>query len=172
MGEVLEDMTRASRERVEKYVKELAEGQNPAILATDLDRAREIGDWLFVFEAARETHMFQGAADDRVLMFEKQEQEKARRSCAYVREARALFPDTYEEMKQRVIAEYGQITSRKPQTVLKVIRGEDAKRYGESSFKAEEEGCHICGVHGHFWKSCKHYNKKPELLPEEVETRA
>ena len=46
MGEVLEDMTKASRERVEKYVKELAEGQNPALLATDLDRAREIGDWL------------------------------------------------------------------------------------------------------------------------------
>ena len=41
-------------------------------MATDLDRAREIGDWLFVFEAARETHMFQGAADDRVLMFVKQ----------------------------------------------------------------------------------------------------
>ena len=76
MGEVLEDMTKASRERVEKYVKELAEGQNPALLATDLDRAREIGDWLFAFEAARETHMFQGAGDDRVLMFEKQEQEK------------------------------------------------------------------------------------------------
>ena len=76
---------------------------------------------------------------------------------------RALFPDTYEEIKQRVIAEYGQITSRKPQTVLKVIRGDDAKRYGESSFKAEEEGCHICGVHGHFWKSCKHYNKKYSL---------
>ena len=77
MGEVLEDMTKASRERIEKYIKELAEGENPAIMATTtLDRAREIGDWLFVFEAARETHMFQGAADDRVLMFEKQEQEK------------------------------------------------------------------------------------------------
>ena len=76
MGEVLEEMTKASRERIEKYVKELAEGENPAIMATTLDRAREIGDWLFVFEAARETHMFQGAADDRVLMFEKQEQEK------------------------------------------------------------------------------------------------
>ena len=29
---------------------------------------------------------------------------------------RALFPDTYEEILQRVIAEYGQITSRKPQS--------------------------------------------------------
>ena len=76
---------------------------------------------------------------------------------------RALFPDTYEEIKQRVIAEYGQITARKPHTVLKVLKGEDSKRYGESSFKAEEEGCHICGITGHFWKACKHYNKKYSL---------
>ena len=153
-------MTKASRERVEKYVKELAEGQNAALLATDLDRAREIGDWLFVFEAARETHMFQGAGDDRILMFEKQEQEKdylskmkhisgdfnrwitrwitrfedQMETCETIgvelsEEAkmfyfmnnlndtifgdvkssymdlstRALFPDTYEEIKQRVI---------------------------------------------------------------------
>ena len=76
---------------------------------------------------------------------------------------RALFPDTYEEIKQRVIAEYGQITARKPHTVLKVLKGEDSKRYGESSFKAEEEGYHICGITGHFWKACKHYNKKYSL---------
>ena len=216
MGEVLEDMTKASRERIEKHVKELAEGENPAIMAITLDRARVIGDWLFVFEAARETHMFQGAADDRVLMFEKQEQEKEYLSkmkhisgdfyrwitrfedqvetCETIgvelsEEAkmfyfmnnlndtifgdvksnymdlstRALFPDTYEEIKQRVIAEYGQITARKPHTVLKVLKGEDSKRYGESSFKAEEEGCHICGITGHFWKACKHYNKKYSL---------
>ena len=157
MGEVLEDMTKASRERIEKYIKELAEGENPAIMANTFDRAREIGDWLFVFEAALETHMFQGAADDRVLMFEKQEQEKEYLSkmkhvsgdfnrwitrfedqvetCETIgvelsEEAkmfyfminlndsifgdvksnymdlstRALFPDTYEEIKQRVIA--------------------------------------------------------------------
>ena len=72
---------------------------------------------------------------------------------------RVLFPDTYDEIKQRIISEYGQITSRKPQTVLKVIKGEDAKRYGEASFKAEEEGCHVCGVPGHFYRSCKQYNK-------------
>ena len=28
--------------------------------------------------------------------------------------ARVLFPDTYDEIKQRVIAEYGQITQREP----------------------------------------------------------
>ena len=39
-----------------------------------------------------------------------------------------------------------------PQAVLKVIKGEDAKRYGEASFKAEEEGCHLCGVPGHYNK--------------------
>ena len=59
--------------------------------------------------------------------------------------------------------EYGQITARKPHTVLKVLKGEDTKRCGESSFKAEEEGCHICGITGHFWKACKHYNKKYSL---------
>ena len=72
---------------------------------------------------------------------------------------RMLFPETYDEIKQRVIAEYGQITQRKPQTVLKVIKGEDAKRYGKASFKAEEKGCHVCGMPGHFYRSCKHYNK-------------
>ena len=46
---------------------------------------------------------------------------------------RILFPDTYDEIKQRIIAEYGQITSRKPQTVLKVIKGEDTKRHGEAT---------------------------------------
>ena len=62
-----------------------------------------------------------------------------------------------------MIAEYGQISMRKPQTVMKVIRGEDSKRYGESCFKAEEEGCHICGIPGHFYKSCKHFNRKYSL---------
>ena len=44
--------------------------------------------------------------------------------------------------------------------MLKVIKGEDAKRYGEASLKTEEEGCHVCGVPGHFYRSCKHYNKE------------
>ena len=41
----------------------------------NLEEARERGDWLFIFEAARDTHMFQSATTDRVL-YEKQEQEK------------------------------------------------------------------------------------------------
>ena len=69
MGQILEDMTKASRERIEKYqvnpdnVENDEESQN-------LEEARERGDWLFIFEAARETHMFQGATTDRVLLFE------------------------------------------------------------------------------------------------------
>ena len=147
--------------------------------------ARERGDWLFIFEAARETHLDMGAEDDLVLRFEKRKQEEDYLSklkhvsgdfnrwitrfedqvkvCETIgvvltEEAkvfyfmnnlndtifgtvkanfmelstRVLFPDTYDEIKQRIISEYGQITSRKPQTVLKVIKGEDAKRYGEA----------------------------------------
>ena len=62
-----------------------------------------------------------------------------------------------------MIAEYSQISTRKPQTVFKVIRGEETKRHGEASFKAEEEGCHICGTPGHFYRSCKYFNKKYSL---------
>ena len=62
-----------------------------------------------------------------------------------------------------MIAEYSQISTRKPQTVFKVIRGEDTRSYGESSFKAEEGGCHICGMSGHFYRTCKHFNKKYSL---------
>ena len=75
MGQILEDMTKASRKRIEKYqvnpdnVENDEESQN-------LEEARERGDWLFIFEAARETHMFQGATTDRVLLYEKQEQER------------------------------------------------------------------------------------------------
>ena len=70
MGEVLEDMSKGSRDRV-KYVKVLdPDGDNEGS-ATTLDEAREIGDWLFMFEAARETHLFQGVGEDRVLIFEK-----------------------------------------------------------------------------------------------------
>ena len=49
----------------------------------------------------------------------------------------------YEDLKQRMIAEYSQISTRKPQTVFKVLKGEDNNRHGEASFKAEEKGCHI-----------------------------
>ena len=72
---------------------------------------------------------------------------------------RALFPRTYGGFKQRMIDEYSQISTRKPQAVFKVIRREEGKRYGVASFKAEEKsdkgdrGCHICGRNGHFWKA-------------------
>ena len=51
MAEVLEDMTKASRDRVEKYRKVVDSDDEP----TTLEEARELGDWLFIFEAARET---------------------------------------------------------------------------------------------------------------------
>ena len=189
-----------------------AEGEEAPEPVRTLDMARERGDWLFIFEAARATHLDAGDEEDLVLRFEKRKQEEDYLSklkhvsgdfnrwitrfedqvkvCETIgvvltEEAkifyfmnnlndsifgtvkanfmelstRVLFPETYDEIKQRVIAEYGQITQRKPQTVLKVIKGEDAKRYGEASFKAEEEGCHVCGMPGHFYRSCKHYNK-------------
>ena len=214
MGEVLEDMTKSSRERIEKYRREPMDEEDED--ATTLDEARERGDWLFIFRAARETHMYQGVGDDRILMYEKKEQEKDYLSkmrhesgdfnrwitkfddqietCETIgveltEEAkilyfmtnlndsifgsikanfldlstRALFPNTYEGIKQRMIAEYSQLTSRKPHVVMKVIRGDDTRRSGEASFKAEEGGCHICGIPGHFWKKCRNYNNKYSL---------
>ena len=224
MGDVLADLTKASLDKIEKYVKPaveepaqaVAEGVPAPVPAPEpirtLEEARQRGDWLFIFEAARATHLDAGAEDDLVLRFEKRKQEEDYLSklkhtqgdfnrwitkfedqvkvCENIgvvltEEAkvfyfmnnlndtifgtvkanfmelstRVLFPESYDEIKQRIIAEYGQIISRKPQTVLKVIKGEDAKRYGEASFKAEEEGCYVCGMPGHFYRSCKHYNK-------------
>ena len=209
MGDVLEDLTKASLDKIEKYVKPVAQEPEgapapaPGPVRT-LEEARQRGDWLFIFEAARETHLDMGAEDDLVLRFEKRKQEEDYLSklkhvsgdfnrwitrfedqvkvCETIGvvlteetkvfyfmnnlndtifgtvkanfmelSIRVQFPDTYDEIKQRVISEYGQITSRKPQTVLKVIKGEDAKRYGEASFKAEEEGCHVCGVPRHVY---------------------
>ena len=40
---------------------------------------------------------------------------------------RALFPRTYEGFKKRIIDEYSQILTRKPQAVFKVIRGEEGQ---------------------------------------------
>ena len=42
-----------------------------------LEEARERDDWLFIFEAAKETHLMSGIVDDDpVLLYERQEQEK------------------------------------------------------------------------------------------------
>ena len=73
---------------------------------------------------------------------------------------RSLFPDDFEGIKQKMIDEYGQMMTRKPQLVLKVIRGEDTRRGAEASFKAEEAGCHVCGKPGHFYRSCEYYDNK------------
>ena len=75
MGEILEDMTKSSRDKVEKYMLPL----NEVVEVDDtknVKEARENGDWLFIFKAARETHLYQGVVDDPVLVYERQEQEK------------------------------------------------------------------------------------------------
>ena len=210
MGKILEDMTKASREKIEKCRLPRAEGEAGA---TSLDEARVTGDWLYIFEAVRHTHLYGGGEEDGILMYELRELErdtliKMKHSagdfnrwttrfedqivkCETVglefteeakiyhfmsnlndlifREAktdfmnprtRSLFPEDFEGIKQKMIEEYGQIMTRKPQLVLKVIRGEDTRKGTEASFKAEEGGCHVCGKPGHFYRSCEHYNSK------------
>ena len=77
MGQILEDKTKASRERIETYQQVNPNNVENDEESQNLKEARERGDWLFIFEAAQETHhMFQGAATDRVLLYEKQKQEK------------------------------------------------------------------------------------------------
>ena len=85
MGDVLEDLTKASLDKIEKYVKPEAEEPEgapegapvpaPRPVRT-LEEARQRGDWLFIFEAARATHLDIGAEDDLVLRFEKRKQEE------------------------------------------------------------------------------------------------
>ena len=204
MGKILEDMSKTSREKIEKYRMQRPEGEAGA---TTLEEARINGDWLYIFEAARLTHLYGGGDEDSILMYELRELErdtlvKMKHSagdfhrwitrfedqlekCETVglefteeakiyhfmnnlndlifREAktdfmnprtRSLFPDDYDGIKQKIIEEYGQMMARKPQLVLKVIRGEDTRRGAEASFKAEEGGCHVCGKPGHFYRSC------------------
>ena len=75
MGEILEDMTKASRDKIERYSVPEEDMEDEDETQT-LEEARERGDWLFIFEAARETHLMPGIADDPVLIYERQEQEK------------------------------------------------------------------------------------------------
>ena len=75
MGEILEDMTKASRDKIEKYSVPVEDMEDEEETQT-LEEARERGDWLFIFEAARETHLMPGITDDPVLIYERQEQEK------------------------------------------------------------------------------------------------
>ena len=76
MGEILEDMTKTSRDKIEKYMKSIETAEEEEETQT-LEEARERGDWLFISEAARETHLMSGIVDyDPVLLYERQEQEK------------------------------------------------------------------------------------------------
>ena len=75
MGAVLEDMTKSSRDKVEKYQISPTEIEEAEATA-NVREARENGDWLFIFKAARETHMCQGTMEDPVLVYQRQEQEK------------------------------------------------------------------------------------------------
>ena len=62
----------------------------------------------------------------------------------------ARFEDQVETCKLQgrgVRADHHQETT----SIMKFIRGEESRSYGEARFKAEEDGCHIC----HFYKSCK-----------------
>ena len=88
MGDVLEDLTGALLDKIEKYLKPAvvapvvaaAEGQaapEPALEPfRTLEMARQRGDWLFIFEAARATHLDTGDEEDLVLRFEKRKQEE------------------------------------------------------------------------------------------------
>ena len=74
MGAVLEDMTKSSRDRVEKYQLPLAEIEEAGDTVT-VREARKNGDWLFIFMAANKTHLYQGAHDDPVMAYQRQEKE-------------------------------------------------------------------------------------------------
>ena len=87
MGDVLEDLTKAFLDKIEKYVKPEVAGPAAAVaevklapeppeLVRTLEEAKQRGDWLFIFEAARATHLDAGAEDDLVLRFEKRKQEE------------------------------------------------------------------------------------------------
>ena len=163
MGDVLEDLTKASLDEIAKHVRPEVAGPDAAVAKGELTpeppeqvrtsaEARQRGDWLFMFEAARATHLDAGAEDDLVLSFENRKQDgdylsrlkhvsgdfnrwitrfgssqsSILRAVFGTVEAnymelstRSLFLGTYFEIQQHIIAEYGQITSRKPQTVLK-----------------------------------------------------
>ena len=68
-------MKRASREKFEKYTAPIGDAEEEEN-TMNLEEARENGDWLFISLAARATDLFQGIADDTVLIYERQEQEK------------------------------------------------------------------------------------------------
>ena len=71
MGAVLEDMTRSSRDKVEKYQLPLSEIEG-AEDTFSVRGARENGDWLVIFKAAKDSHLNQGTIEDPVLVYRRQ----------------------------------------------------------------------------------------------------
>ena len=57
MREILEDMTRASREKIENYIAPIG-GAEEVEYTMNIEEARENGDWLFIFLAARERDIY------------------------------------------------------------------------------------------------------------------
>ena len=84
MRDVLEDLTKDSLDKIEKYVKPVvvapvvvaAEGEAAPEPVRTLEMARQRGGWLFIFEAARAPHLDAGDEEDLVLRFEKRKQEE------------------------------------------------------------------------------------------------
>ena len=73
MGKILEDMSKTSREKIEKYRMERPEEEAGA---TTLEEARIMEDWLYILEAARLTHLYGGGDEDGILMYELRELER------------------------------------------------------------------------------------------------
>ena len=78
IGTILGDMTKDSRLKVEEYVHQLEEDEVQANNeAVNIEEARVRLDWLFIFQAARNTHLLYGVQGNALLMLEQREQQKA-----------------------------------------------------------------------------------------------
>jgi hypothetical protein len=59
MGAILEDMSLDSQQRVKTWIRKdfTTPGYDRNLMATNLEQAYEIQDWMFIFEAATATHL-------------------------------------------------------------------------------------------------------------------
>jgi hypothetical protein len=59
MGAILEDMSLDSQQRVKTWIRKdfTTPGYDRSLMATNLEQAYEIQDWMFIFEAATATHL-------------------------------------------------------------------------------------------------------------------
>jgi hypothetical protein len=59
MGAILEDMSLDSQQRVKTWIRKdfTTSGYDSKLMATDLEQAYEIQDWMFIFEAATAMHL-------------------------------------------------------------------------------------------------------------------